>query len=86
MTIKWRRFWLGVAIGAPIGFLCGCSAQGTLNANNIKPAVDLVVERHNAYVNADASLSDADKQKFKATANLLSEVVHNAAQPDEVVQ
>jgi len=49
-------------------------------------AVDLVVERHNANVSADASLSESDKQKFKATAELLKEVVDNAAQPDEVMQ
>jgi len=89
MTIKWRRFWVGVAIGAPIGFLCGCSAQGTLNANNVKPATDLVVDRHNAMLNGTldpASVSDADKAKYIQTANLLKEVVDKAAQPDEVVQ
>lgn len=89
MTTKWKRFWLGVAMGLPIGFMVGCAGQGTLNANNVKPATDLVVDRHNAMLNGTldpSTVSEADKAKYIQTANLLKEVVDSAARPDEVVQ
>lgn len=86
MTNKWKRFWMGVAIGAPIGFMLGCSSQGTLNANSIKPATGLVVDRYIGYVENDPTLSDAEKLKRKQTGLLLKDVVFDAAAPDEVVQ
>ena len=86
-----EKLWLCIFVGAAslISLVCvaGCSAQGTLNANNIKPAVDLVVDRHNKMLDGSldpASISDADKKKFADTASLLKQVVDSAAQPDEV--
>ena len=66
--------------------LSGCSAQGLVSANNIKPAVDVVTAEHIAYVQADASLSDAEKAKQTRTSQLLKEVVDDAASVDEVLQ
>jgi len=65
--------------------LGGCSAQGIVSANNIKPAVDVVTAEHIAYVQADATLSDAEKAKRVRTSELLKKVVDDAASADEVV-
>lgn len=66
--------------------LGGCSAQGLVSANNIKPAVDVVTAEHIAYVQADATLSDTEKAKRTRTSQLLKEVVDDAASADEVAQ
>ena len=71
---------------AGLVLLGGCSAQGLVSANNIKPAVDVVTAEHIAYVQADASLSDTEKAKRTRTSQLLKEVVDDAASVDEVLQ
>jgi hypothetical protein len=64
----------------------GCSAQGLVSANNIKPAVRVITDEHKAYVLADPTLSDAEKAKRIRTNELLWEVVDDAASADEVLQ
>lgn len=62
--------------------LGGCSAQGLVSANNIKPAVRVITDEYKAYVLADPTLSDAEKATRIRTGDLLWNVVDDAASPD----
>ena len=65
-----------ITISLSVGTIAlgGC-ASGTVSAANIKPSVDNIRERHDAYVNADANLSAAAKEAFLRETRWLSEDV-----------
>lgn len=58
--------------------LAGCNAY-MVDARVIKPAVDKLVARHDAYVNNDASLQDIQKEVNLLTSKNLKALVDAAA-------
>lgn len=58
--------------------LGGCVSRGTIPAADIEPLIEVVGERHDAYVEADESLSEAQKGVALRSTALLRKVVQEA--------
>lgn len=54
--------------------LAGC-CQGHVDADAIRPLVDIVTRRHDSYVREDDNLSDRRKTRYLRSAALLRRVV-----------
>jgi hypothetical protein len=56
----------------------GCMRKGYVKVSAIEGLVDKVSTRHDAYVDADDSLSDLKKRTYKRSTELLRKVVAEA--------
>lgn len=56
----------------------GCSQPGMVSVSAIDAPVNAVCDRHDAYVEADTSLSDLEKETYLRTTTLLRRVVEEA--------
>ncbi len=63
----------GIALG-------GC-ATGSVSAANIKPSTENIRARHDAYVNADANLSQAAKEQYLRETRWLDDALSEAVKP-----
>lgn len=69
---------------AVVSALCaGCSSQGMISAAAVDAPFRAVMDRHDAYVQADATLADAQKQAFLRTSQIARAVL-DAAKPAPV--
>ncbi len=60
--------------------LVGCN-QGMITVDAIDDSVQDIVTRHDAYVNADASLSAVEKRTYLRSSELLLRVLKEAKKP-----
>ena len=65
-------------IVALLGLGIGCSTPGMIKADAIAGSVHDVCERHDAYVNADPTLTPAQKQLRLRSSSLLVQTVDEA--------
>jgi len=61
-----------------LGF-AGCANKGMIRVGAIEPSVSLVAQRHDAYVINDPTLSEAEKQTYLMTTELLNKVILEAS-------
>ena len=59
--------------------LAGCCQRGAVDADAVLPAARRVVERHDAYVEADPALSPQDRATYLRTGELLLRTLNEAA-------
>lgn len=69
------RYVLSVAL-----LLTGCH-KGYINAANTHDAVEIVLERHDAYVRADGTLDDAHRASYLRTSELIRRAYVEAEKP-----
>lgn len=77
--------WTLIVVGVTGGLLTGCS-HGTLDAGLAKIQTAPILDRHDAYVNADESLSPGEKSKYLKTSANWRASLEKALAPDEPVQ
>lgn len=61
--------------------LAACSPQGTINASALQGVMEPVLDRHDAYVSADDSLLDFQKETYLRSSELIREMVRSASAP-----
>lgn len=69
-----------VSILATVGLLAalaGCSSN-TIRVEAIRDPIRFVADRHDAYVRADESLSDLERETYIRTSRLLRELIEEA--------
>ena len=81
MMKKWNIGILVVALAFAVG--C-CITRTTVNTSEIIDAVEIIVERHDAYVNADPDLYEADKAGYLNESTALIILISNADTVDRV--
>lgn len=72
----------GLLLAACLAFP-GCCGAGAVRAEAIAPAVEKVSARHDAYVKADASLSEVDRRIFLRSTELLRKVLAEAREGED---
>lgn len=75
-----KRFAATVLFLTP---LAGCASKGMVHVDSIAVPMRAVAERHDAYVNADESLSDLEKRVFLRSSQILLEVIDAAEDAPE---
>lgn len=67
-----RQKIAGIVCAAALLCLSGCLApKRTVNADALTPTLGPVLERHDAYVSADESLDDLEKETYLRSSALL---------------
>ncbi len=61
----------------------GCGTPGYIKAEAIEGSVGKLIKRHDAYVDADPTLSDLERRVYKRDGDVLKVVFAEAKQPTE---
>lgn len=79
-----RRLFLLTFLGfySVLGTSC-TSPEGYVKAESIQPLAEKIVERHNAYVQADEAISDNRRESFIMSGDLLLRVLEEAMRTSE---
>ncbi len=67
-----------VGLAALSALLVGCCPPQTINANAVSQPLQDVSARHDAYINADESLSETEQSIFLRDTELLNMIVDEA--------
>ncbi len=59
----------------------GCSSKGMISAENTWPAVEIVLDRHDAYVNADPNLDAPKRASELRTSAMIRQAYVEAQKP-----
>lgn len=83
-TVKWSTIVLcALAVFLSLLALTGCGTPGYVRADAIEGTLNRALDRHDAYVREDESLSDLQKRTDLRDSELLRRVVKEAKQPQE---
>lgn len=59
----------------------GCTSPNAIDASVLQPVTDPVIDRHDSYVNDDPNLSDADRELYLRSSELLRSTIREALPP-----
>jgi hypothetical protein len=80
MRQKRHRIGVIAIVCASFVTLAGCQ-KGMIRVSEIAPSVQIVADRHDAYVEADTTLSDTERRIYLRSTSLLREIVAEAEAP-----
>lgn len=77
-TLKFHKILAGLILLCASAAVSSCSAAGMIDASLSGPAMKAVAERHDAYVKADQSLTQEQRDAFLLESEIVIDTVNEA--------